>query len=89
LLVAPAAMLPVSKPPLSWVAVCVIESLFFQATVCPTFAVAEAGENDMAPLLPTIVITTSAVVPEGVVGFESLQPTKESARRKRASPASR
>src|SRR5712692_7291456 len=68
-LVPPFAMLPVSKAPPSAVAVCVVPPLLRQATFWPTLAVEGFGENDMLPLIPTIVMVTSGPG-RGDTGFE-------------------
>ena len=60
-LVAPRKTVEVSKRPLSWVAVWMSVSALRQATVCPTLSEAVAGENDIRPRSPAIVITRSAV----------------------------
>src|SRR5687768_5985035 len=60
-LVAPGAMIPVSQRALFSVAVCSVVSAFCQDTVCPTAIVAAAGEYDIPPASPLMVITTSAV----------------------------
>src|SRR5512138_2953205 len=65
-LVWPAPIAPVSNP--APVAVCEIESAFFQATFWPTFTVAGFGLYDCAPAMPLIVIVTSAVDPGVAVG---------------------
>jgi hypothetical protein len=57
-LVPPGATIPVSK--LVPVAVWGMLSALCQLTVCPTFALAVVGENDMSPYCPLIVIVTSA-----------------------------
>jgi len=60
LLVAPAAMVPVSKPPASPVAVWGMLSALRQATVWPTFTVPGFGEYELLPFMPTMVIVTFA-----------------------------
>jgi hypothetical protein len=52
----PGSIVPVSKS--LPVAVWAIESALCQTTVCPTFTVDEAGENDMPSAMPLIVIVT-------------------------------
>src|SRR5689334_15150463 len=64
-------MSPVLKAPPFAVAVWVVPPLFFHATVCPTLTVAGLGEKDELPLMPVIVIVTSAAVP-GDMGFDLL-----------------
>jgi len=74
-LVAPGAMIPVSK--LVPVAVWGMLSALCQLTVCPTFALAGLGENDIAPYWPLIVIVTSAAaagVGVGVGFVEGVEP---------------
>jgi hypothetical protein len=56
-LVPPLGMAPVSNAPPSAVAVCVIASVFFQATVWPAWTAIVLGEKDM----PAMVMTTFAV----------------------------
>lgn len=79
LLVAPGAIVPVLKPPLSAVAVWDVLSAFLQATVWPAFNVPGLGENELLPFMPLIVIVTSAVtvvpagVPLGEVGVVAIE----------------
>src|SRR5437764_3875813 len=56
---APGARKRVSKAPPFAVAVWKRESAFRQTTRCPTLASARLGEYELAPRLPTIVMTRS------------------------------
>jgi len=62
-------MLPVLNAPPSAVAVWVVPPVLCHATVCAARTVAGFGEKDMLPLIPTIVMVTSAP-PRGLVGVE-------------------
>jgi len=78
-LVAPGAILPVLKEPLSAAMLWVMLSAFRQETVWPTFTVPGFGEKDWLPFMPTIVIVRLAPPPpppgvgdgvgDGVVGL--------------------
>jgi hypothetical protein len=59
-LVEPPLIPPVAQSPLFSVGEWVIESELTHATVCPTVIVADAGVNDMFPLIPVIVIVRFA-----------------------------
>src|SRR5262245_43656020 len=66
-------MLPVlNEVPPSEVAVCVVPSWFFHATVCPTVMITGFGEYELLPFIPTMFTVTSAAGPPGCVGLESL-----------------
>ena len=67
LLVAPAAMVPVLKPPASAVAVWGRLSALRQATVWPTCTVPGFGEYELLPFMPTMEIVTFAAVGGGAV----------------------
>src|SRR6266849_699117 len=68
-LVAPPAIFCVSQSaiPLS-TGRCVVASVLYQATVCPTLTVAVDGENELDPILPRMSIVMSA--PTGPAGFD-------------------
>src|SRR5450432_2210256 len=64
-LVVPRLTVLVLNFPWSWVAVWMSVSALRQATLCPTFMVASAGENDIWPRSPAIVIVRSAAAAGG------------------------
>ena len=67
-LVAPPAIVLVSKPFPVWVEVWGMLSSFRQATFWPTLTFAGFGEYDMPPAIPTMAMTTSADPPPVVDG---------------------
>jgi hypothetical protein len=86
-LVPPALTLPLAnRSPASSKALCVVLSLFFHATVCPTRIVVGFGEYDWLPRSPSIEIVTSAET-VGADGLELPQAAAPNASKPAIPPA--